>query len=311
METEEKKLTSSEIDQMLEEAAVYHVEPKEPSNKDKKNKKKKKKRKQIRFDIIIAIVLAVVVVVGAVFAISKLVGKSSSASKKSNVENPLEDDKYDEITDVVNNYLNAYLVEDSQKRLDILARYVDNIGDLSESDIAQKKYITSYSEVECYTKNGPYDNTYVVYAYYQTEYKNISTKVPSLTTYYVIRDAKTGNVYIHNKWSDEIKDYISKVSKDADVQKLISDVQKELLEAVKSDANLKKFLDALTGKTEETTTAAQKATQATTQPATAKQEQKTTQATKQAATTKPAVIQKATTAKPTEAPTTTAEARIK
>ena len=58
METEEKKLTSSEIDQMLEEAAAYHVEPKEPSNKDKKKKKKKKKRKQIRFDIIIAIVLA-------------------------------------------------------------------------------------------------------------------------------------------------------------------------------------------------------------------------------------------------------------
>ena len=48
METEEKKLTSSEIDQMLEEAAAYHVESKEPSNKNKKNKKKKKKRKQIR-----------------------------------------------------------------------------------------------------------------------------------------------------------------------------------------------------------------------------------------------------------------------
>ena len=31
METEEKKLTSSEIDQMLEEAAAYHVESKEPS----------------------------------------------------------------------------------------------------------------------------------------------------------------------------------------------------------------------------------------------------------------------------------------
>lgn len=70
METEEKKLTSSEIDQMLEEAAAYHVESKEPSNKNKKNKKKKNKRKQIRFDIIIAIVLAVVVVVGAVFAIN-------------------------------------------------------------------------------------------------------------------------------------------------------------------------------------------------------------------------------------------------
>ena len=51
VETEEKKLTSSEIDQMLEEAAAYHVESKEPSNKNKKNKKKKKKRKQIRFEI--------------------------------------------------------------------------------------------------------------------------------------------------------------------------------------------------------------------------------------------------------------------
>ena len=36
VETEEKKLTSSEIDQMLEEAAAYHVEPKDPSNKDRK-----------------------------------------------------------------------------------------------------------------------------------------------------------------------------------------------------------------------------------------------------------------------------------
>lgn len=43
METEEKKLTSSEIDQMLEEAAAYHVESKEPSNKNKKNKRKKRK----------------------------------------------------------------------------------------------------------------------------------------------------------------------------------------------------------------------------------------------------------------------------
>lgn len=44
METEEKKLTSSEIDQMLEEAAAYHVESKEPSNKTKKIKEKKEKK---------------------------------------------------------------------------------------------------------------------------------------------------------------------------------------------------------------------------------------------------------------------------
>lgn len=259
VETEEKKLTSSEIDKMLEEAAAYHAP------KKKKSKDSKKKRKPIRIDIIIAAIVAIVVLVGVIFTVSKIVGKTSSNGNKSKVENPLEDDKYDEITDVVNNYLNAYLVEDAQQRLDIMARYVDNIGDLSESDVAQKKYIDSYSSVECYTKNGLYENTYVVYAYYQTEYKNISTKVPNLTTYYIIRDANTGNVYIHNEWSNEIKEYIEEVSKDSDVKQLIADVQKELEEAKDSDESLKSFLDALTKKAEETTTPAQTTVQSTSQ----------------------------------------------
>lgn len=283
METEEKKLTSSEIDRMLEEAAAYHA-----PNKKKKDKDSKKKRKPIRFDIIIAAIVAVLVIVGAVFAVSKLAGKASTQSKKSKIENPLEDEKYEEITDVVKNYLNAYLVEDAQQRLDIMARYVDNIGDLSESDVAQKKYINSYSAVECYTKNGPYENTYVVYAYYQTEYKNIPTKVPNLTTYYIIRDANTGNVYIHNEWSNEIKEYIEEVSKDADVKQLIADVQKELEDAKNNDAALKNFLDTLVKKAEETTSAptTQNQSQNTTAPA-----QGTTAAPVQGTTAAPAATQ--------------------
>lgn len=271
METEEKKLTSSEIDRMLEEAAAYHTP------KKKKDKDSKKKRKPIRIDIIIAVIVAIAVILGGVFAVSKIAGNASSKGNKSKVDNPLEDEKYEEITDVVNNYLNAYLVEDAQQRLDIMARYVDNIGDLSESDVAQKKYINSYSSVECYTKNGPYENTYVVYAYYQTEYKNINTKVPNLTTYYIIRDANTGNVYIHNEWSNEIKEYIKEVSKDADVLKLIADVQKELEEAKKNDAVLKGFLDTLAKKAEETTTPAQTTQNTTTvAPTTSQATQSTT-----------------------------------
>lgn len=305
METEEKKLTSSEIDRMLEEAAAYHA-----PNKKKKDKDSKKKRKPIRFDIIIAAIVAVVVIVGAVFAVSKLAGKASTQSKKSKIENPLEDEKYEEITDVVKNYLNAYLVEDAQQRLDIMARYVDNIGDLSESDVAQKKYINSYSAVECYTKNGPYENTYVVYAYYQTEYKNIPTKVPNLTTYYIIRDANTGNVYIHNEWSNEIKEYIEEVSKDADVKQLIADVQKELEDAKNSDAALKSFLDTLAKKAEETTPApttqgqSQSTTTAPTQGTTAAPTQSTTAAPVQGTTAAPAATQPAATQNTTAAPTT-------
>lgn len=84
--------------------------------------------------------------------------------------------------------INAFLIEDEQKRLQVLAQYVGNMYDLNK--IKYNNYVSAYSDIECYTKEGQYENTYVVYAYYQTEYKNIDTPAPSITRFYVVRDGK-------------------------------------------------------------------------------------------------------------------------
>lgn len=250
MNTEEKKLSSSEIDEMLKEAEEFH-QPIRRTNKDRKKKSK------IRIDMIIAVVVIVALIVGAVLLISHFASKSGNGTIKSKSENPLTEEKYPEISDVVRNYMNAYLIEDPQQRLSVLAQYVDNMGDINEGDISQNKYVAGYSDIECYTKNGPYENTYVVYVYYHTEYKNISTTVPSLTTLYVMRDTNTGNVYIHNGVSSEVETYIKEVTKDKDVQQLLADVDKEFKDTLESSERLKEFFGKLEPKSTEAATNAE------------------------------------------------------
>lgn len=251
MDTEEKKLTSSEIEAMLREAEAVHEPRRTPTNN---RNNRRKKRSKIRIDMIIAVIVIVAIIIGAVVLVTKFTGNSTKPNKNV-TENPLVEEKYPEISDVVKNYLNAHLIADAEERLSILAQYVDNMGDMNENDISQTKYVESYSNIECYSKEGPYENTYVVYAYYQMELKNISTKAPGIDALYVIRDSKTGNVYIHNGMSDEVQDYIKEVSDDADVQELINDVNKEFNEALESDERLKAFFDRLKENSETTTTA--------------------------------------------------------
>lgn len=257
METEEKKLTSSEIDAMLKEVEAIH-QPIRTSNNNRK------KKSVIRIDMIIAVLIGIAIIVGIVFAVKHFTGSAKPTATKKVSENPLMDEKYPEISDVVRNYLNAYIIEDPQKRHSILAQYVDNMGDINEGDISQNKYVAEYSNIECYTKEGPYENTYVVYAYCEMELKNISTRVPLITTLYVMRDSNTGNVYIHNGLKDDVDKYIKKVTADADVQELFKTVNKDYEDAVNSDEALKAFIEKL-----EVTTAAETTPPATAETATA------------------------------------------
>lgn len=236
MATEEKRLTSSEIDELLKEVE-HDYTPIRTTNRDRKKKPK------IRIDMIIAAVLALVIVVGVVTLIVHFVNKSSSKQSKTTVENPLKDEMYPEISDVVKNYLNAFLIEDDNRRAEIIAQYVGNLYDINS--VKQKTYISSYSEIECYTKKGPYDNTYIVYAYYQMNLKNINTPAPTITRLYVVRDTKTGKVYIQNDSGKDIQKYMNQVTKDADVQQLLKDTEKEFEAAKKSDPQLKSFYDKI------------------------------------------------------------------
>ena len=256
MDNQERKLSSEELEALLKEV---ESEPEAKILPDVEKPRRKKKKSKIRIDMVIAAIVALVLVGCVIFMIVHFVGKSNSSSERAASENALQDEKYPEISDVVSHYLKAFLIKDPAERRKELARYVDNMGAIDDSDIGYKDYIVSYSDIECYTKNGLKPNTYVVYAYSQTKFKNIATAAPSLDVLYVIVDSKTGNVYVHNgiKSNDEIDKYIKEVSQDDDVVALKNDVEKELNEACESDRYLKDFINKLKA-------SSQKATQAPT-----------------------------------------------
>lgn len=249
MDTEEKKLTRSEIDEMLKEVEEIH-RPRRTVNHDRKPKKK------LRPDrIIFAVVLLVLIIVAVYFGYKAF---SSSDKESSNAEGtvagadsgvPLEDDQYPEITELVQNYLEAYLIENDEKRMNAFRECVIDLDDLSS--IKKRNYVSSYSDVECYTKEGPYEDTFIVFAYYHTTYKNLSTSVPSITEFYVMRQGETQNVYIKNKIPEDVRAYIERVKQDADVKSLESEVQEEY-EAVRAeDEYLDKFLNDMAEKISE------------------------------------------------------------
>ena len=243
-EEDENKLSKEELDALLEEV--------ENDSRQVVRREQPVKKKNIRFDMIIAAVIAFVIVVGGVLLVRHFVVNTPSKAEKAVAENPLQDDKYPEITDVVKNYLNAFLIEDDAKRAEIIAQYVGNLYDINS--VKQRTYVSEYSDVECYTKKGPYDDTYVVYAYYQMGLKNIDTTVPAISRLYVVRDKKTGNVYIQNDSGDDIQKYMNKVTKDSDVQDLLKDVQEEFESVKASDPKVKAYYDAINAKKNETTT---------------------------------------------------------
>ena len=151
---DENKLSKSELEDLLKEVERDRQTVKKVSNQ--------KKKSSIRIDMIIAAIVAVVLVVGVGAAIIYFVKSTPTKEEKAMAENPLQDEKYPEISDVVKNYLNAFLIEDNEKRAETIAQYVGNLYDINS--VKQRAYVSGYSGIECYTKEGPYENTDVVYA---------------------------------------------------------------------------------------------------------------------------------------------------
>jgi hypothetical protein len=113
-----------------------------------------------------------------------------------------------------------------------------------QSSILSNNMIESYDNISTYSKAGPSDGTYVVYAYYDGKIKDISTEAPSLALLYVVTNDSGSLVVGDRNASTEVADFISKATAASDVQALKNDVNQKLLEAENSDPDLKAFLDS-------------------------------------------------------------------
>lgn len=137
-----------------------------------------------------------------------------------------------------------------------LATIVDPWNDEIQSSILSNTVIDSYDNISTYSKAGPSDGTYVVYAYYDGKIKDIATEAPSLALLYLVTNDSGELVVGDRNSSSEIADFISQATAAADVQALKNDVNQKLLDAEASDADLKAFIEG-----QSTGTAAEQSTE--------------------------------------------------
>lgn len=151
---------------------------------------------------------------------------------------PLEKNAYKDVNKLIKSYLNAKL-GNSLEKFKSLVNDVDYI-DLTEMK-RKNKYIEKIKNVACYTKKGPEEGSYIVYAYHEVKFTNIDTLAPGMNEFYVKTD-KNGKLYIYlGEIDSDTEKYIEEVRKSSDVTDLINDVNKKLQTAVKNDKSLYDF----------------------------------------------------------------------
>ncbi len=151
---------------------------------------------------------------------------------------PLEKNAYEDINKLIKNYLNAKLSKD----IDKFNPLVNDIDYIDLSDIERKtKYIEAYKNVSCYTKTGPEEGSFIVYAYHEVKFTSIDTLAPAMNEFYVKED-ENGAPYIYlGEIDSETEQYLDEVRESDEVMELIYDVNDKLQQAVKDDNALGEF----------------------------------------------------------------------
>ena len=205
------------------------------------------------------VIAAAAVLLGAGFGLGMLIGRGSTAGQTASAETqpaetgtqtaeagaayaPLEENAYPEVNTLIEKYYQAAAAGD----IDTINAIKDYSSETELLQIQEKsRYLEGYEDIDCYTKPGPQENSFVVYASYYAKFRDIDRTVCGLNTFVVCRN-ENGEYYIHDCTNDEtMREYRINVTKQDDVVELFNRVQVEYNEAVTEDAELAAFLTQL------------------------------------------------------------------
>lgn len=197
-------------------------------------------------------------IVAALFIIVLVVvlsgtGKKEEASKAANADGgvsenatvpdePLEENKYPEVNDLINEYYTALAAGD----MDTVVVNRNYTEDTEKIRLEKKsQYIEEYRNIQCYTKKGMLENTFLAYVSYEVKFKDIDTAAPALNTLYICPNEE-GKLYIYEgEIDDNVSQYLQALSSQDDVKELINKVQVSYKEAIGADEKLDSFLAEL------------------------------------------------------------------
>ena len=171
--------------------------------------------------------------------------------------NELEENSHSSIERLVSKYLDCIVNGD----VDALESIVDELSDTDKEEVKKlDKAYESYSDLKCYTKKGPDEDSYIVFVCCDMKIAGVETLAPYISCLYIGPKDESGNRYIryNNVEEDQtLQAYVQELEQDPEVKALYDDVNARYQEALNSDPTLAEFVQNATGKANENTEAAE------------------------------------------------------
>lgn len=151
-----------------------------------------------------------------------------------------------EITELMKQYFNAVSECDMELFMDLFtSRDTGQTEEFKKRFEKEKEYIEGYQNISCYTTKGLDENSYVAYVYYETKFIGVETPGPALVQVYAVK-CEDGQYRIYDEpVSPELQEYLDQVSMNEDVHLLVSQVDRQLAEAMEADAELESRVNYL------------------------------------------------------------------
>ncbi len=148
----------------------------------------------------------------------------------------------DRINTLVRSYFNNFADGNTQELDKIVAPFDEHQKNLVKS---LSEYIEGYQNIAVYFKEGPVKDSYLVSVYHETKFKDINTRAPGLTTFY-IHNNDSGELFIDNRPENslepEVIEYINSFKSEEDVIELANKVNSGSAEAFDKDKQLYDFV---------------------------------------------------------------------
>ena len=208
------------------------------------------KHAKIVMPVVLIACVAVTVFV-SVNANRKNANRQENVEANSNVEDtedntfvvpqvPLQKNEDPKIEELINAYYTASVNND----IETIRSLVENLDDTEILQIQEtSKYAESYPTVDIYTKEGPTDNTILVYVCSEVKFTDFEEPVPGMKPFYVHID-ENGDYHIMEdiECSESEANYIRIVSLQDDVVDMNNRVVAAYNDMVASDPDLAEFL---------------------------------------------------------------------
>lgn len=225
------------------------------------------KRDKVYFAIIAVLLIIIVVQAMRPFGAEPQEADPSQVSTEENVsgtsdtqeeetaepepENNLEENSHASIDRLVEKYC-EYIANGDVESLEGI---VDVLTDEEKEKIQNRAaFIEAFENVTCYTKNGPIEDSYIVFVCYDMKLINIETLAPDIICLYVGpkgADGHEGRRIHYGDIDESMQEYVAELEEDPEVQALYDDVSTRYQEAQEKDETLAEFIQKISGQVTE------------------------------------------------------------